>query len=65
MVFIQLDNGNFKEFEAPCVLTVGRGDANVLQPESQSVSKSHAVINVSSGRSGVEGNSLRYLRLAE
>ena len=46
MVFIQLDTGIFKEFTAPCEITIGRGETNDLQPESQSVSKAHATIHL-------------------
>jgi hypothetical protein len=46
MVFIQLDTGTFKEFTAPCEITIGRGETNDLQPESQSVSKAHATIHL-------------------
>jgi len=47
MVFLQLENGTFKEFSVPNVVSIGRGIDNNIQPESQSVSKAHAKITLS------------------
>ena len=41
-----LDDGSWKELEVPSSVTIGRSGDNIIQPESQSVSKKHATFSV-------------------
>lgn len=42
-----LDDGSWKEMAVPSTTTIGRSGDNMIQPESQSVSKKHATIHMS------------------
>lgn len=41
-----LDDGSWKDMDVPSSTTIGRSGDNMIQPESQSVSKKHATITV-------------------
>lgn len=44
MAFIFTDAGEYRQLPCPGRITIGRGNENSIRPESQSVSKQHAVI---------------------
>jgi len=50
MPFLQLDDGTIQPLPVPSTITIGRGSGNDIQPESQSISKTHAAVSVSERR---------------
>ena len=48
MVFLHTDSGEYRDLSKsiPGTITFGRGDSNDIRPESNSVSKRHAVLTV-------------------
>ena len=50
---VLLDDGAFQPLTIPSRTTIGRGPGNDIQPESQSISKNHGVIDISVKRGRV------------
>ena len=57
MVYLLLDSGKYRKLSYPCEIKIGRGSDNDIQPDSQSVSKNHAILTLSkSPKSSIIGN---------
>ena len=53
-----LDDGSWKELQVPSALTIGRSSDNIIQPESQSVSKKHATFSIEIDHRGRQVSSI-------